>query len=70
VRRDADVLERESEKKRRVEDVRFGGAKVVAGERGGDMGPRRLLRREMAASQRVHGCVCDSPICEHPLCWV
>jgi hypothetical protein len=50
VRRDAFVSVRESvplrEKKRRVDDVRFGGAKSEGGgERGGDIGPRRELRR-------------------------
>jgi hypothetical protein len=41
---DAVVLERE--KNRRVDEVRFGASKfVVAGERGGDMGPRTSFRR-------------------------
>lgn len=47
---DVAVLDRESEllieKKRRVVDARFGGAKEMGGGlRGGDMGPRRSLRR-------------------------
>jgi len=70
---DAVVLERESvvfsEKKRRVEDARLGGANVVpVGERGGDMGPRRSFRRWTAASHNVHGCVWLSPIWPQPLC--
>lgn len=60
VRREAVDAEREidwlSEKKRRVEAVRLGGAWVArGGERGGDMGPRRLLSRCSACSQRVQG---------------
>jgi hypothetical protein len=48
VRRDAVVLDRESEKKRRVDELRLGGAKKlpVAGEvMGGEFGPRKSLRR-------------------------
>jgi hypothetical protein len=72
---DVVVLERESvvfsEKKRRVEDARFGGAKVTtAGESGGDMGPRRSFRRWTALSHKVHGCVWLSPTWPQPLCCV
>jgi hypothetical protein len=75
VRREAEVLVRDSvplnEKKRRVEELRFGGEeKVEAGERIGDEGPRRLLRFRRAVSQRVQGWVCDSPMWPQPLCWV
>jgi hypothetical protein len=64
---DAEVLVRDSvplrEKKRRVEELRFGGEeKVEAGERGGEAGPRRELRCRMAVSHSVQGWVCDSPI--------
>lgn len=60
VRREAVEAERDivwlREKKRRVEPERFTGAGLgAAGERGGDMGPRRSFRRWMAVSQRVQG---------------
>lgn len=56
------------EKKRRVEAERFTGAGLgTAGERGGDMGPRRPFRRWMAASQRVQGWWWDSPMWPQPL---
>ena len=56
------------EKKRRVEAERFTGAGLgAAGERGGDMGPRRPFRRWMAASQRVQGWLWDSPMWPQPL---
>jgi hypothetical protein len=50
VRRDAVVLLRDSvplkEKKRRVEELRFGGEeKFAAGDSGGELGPRREFRR-------------------------
>lgn len=74
-REDADalVLERDSvlpsEKKRLVDEARFGGAKVVSGgDKGGEFGPRKLLSLFRADSQSVHGCVCDSPIWPQPLC--
>lgn len=67
VRRDADVLDRESEKKRRVDDVRLGAKLVAGGESGGEPGPRRLFKRCIAASHNVHGCVWLSPTCPHPL---
>jgi hypothetical protein len=60
VRRDAVVLDRESEKKRRVDEERLGGAKKVpvAGEvMGGEFGPRRSFRRWSATSHSVHGSV-------------
>jgi hypothetical protein len=46
----AEVLERDNvllrEKKRRLEDVRFSGVKVVGGDdRGGELGPRRSFKR-------------------------
>lgn len=45
-----------SEKNRRVDEDRFGASKlVIAGESGGELGPRRSLRRCKAPSQRVHG---------------
>jgi hypothetical protein len=71
----AEVLERDNvllrEKKRRLEDVRFSGAKVVGGEdKGGELGPRRSFRRCSAASQSVQGWVWDSPRCPQPLCCV
>lgn len=44
-----------SEKKRRVDAERFTGAGLAAGDKGGDMGPRRSLSRSRAASQRVQG---------------
>jgi hypothetical protein len=66
VRREAVVLERE--KKRRVDDVRLGGTKLVAaGDNGGVLGPRRSFRRFSARSHSVHGCVCTSPTWPHPL---
>ena len=60
MRREAVDAEREicwlREKNRRVEPERFTGAGLgAAGERGGDMGPRRSFSRWMAASQRVQG---------------
>ncbi len=72
MRREAADAEREmvwlSEKKRRVDAVRFTGAGFgAAGERGGDIGPRRSFNRWNAASQRVQGCWCDSPIWPQPL---
>jgi hypothetical protein len=72
VRRDVVVLERDSEKKRRVDEVRFGGAKSIpGGDSGGELRPPRCtLRRAIAASQRAHGCVCDSPRWPQPLCCV
>jgi hypothetical protein len=70
---DALVFERESwplsEKKRRVDELRF-GVVVTGGDSGGEFGPRRLLSRWMALSHSVHGRSCDSPICPHPLCWL
>jgi hypothetical protein len=75
VRREALVLLRDSvplrEKKRRVEELRFGGAeKFAAGESGGEEGPRREFRRWRAESQSVQGWVWDSPMWPQPLCWV
>jgi hypothetical protein len=72
VRREAVDAEREicwlREKKRRVEPERFTGAGLgTAGERGGDMGLRRSLRRWIAASQRVQGWWWDSPMWPQPL---
>lgn len=72
MRREAVDAEREMvwlrEKKRRVEPERFTGAGLgAAGERGGDIGPRRSLRRWMAASQRVQGWWWDSPMWPQPL---
>lgn len=74
MRREAVDAEREMvwlrEKKRRVEAERFTGAvEGTAGESGGDMGPRRELRRFMAASQRVQGWWWDSPMWPQPLLW-
>jgi len=67
VRRDAVEAEREMvwlrEKKRRVDPERFTGAGLgAAGERGGDMGPRRSFKRLSAALQRVQGWWWDSAI--------
>lgn len=60
-----------SEKKRRVDDDRFGGLKDESGgDSGGEFGPRRWFNLPSATSHSVHGCVCDSPMCPHPLCWV
>jgi hypothetical protein len=65
---DALVDDREScplsEKKRRVDELRFGGeAKSIAGgETGGELGPRIAFSFWIAVSHSVHGCVCDSPI--------
>jgi hypothetical protein len=73
VRRDADVLERESEreKKRRVDDERFGGGGLMTcGDIGGVMGPRSSLSRFTAPSHRVHGCVCEGATWPQPLCCV
>lgn len=72
VRRDAVEAEREMvwlrEKKRRVDPDRFTGAGLgTAGERGGDMGPRRSFRRLRAALQRVQGWWWDSAIWPQPL---
>lgn len=72
---DAVLVERDnvplSEKKRRVDDVRFGGTNLVAGgESGGELGPRRLFRRWIAAGQSVQGWVWLSPTCPQPLCCV
>lgn len=70
VRRDAVVLDREIEKKRRVDELRLGGAKklpVVGEVMSGEFGPRRSLRRWSATSHSVHGSVWDSPICPQPL---
>lgn len=54
------MFERDREKKRRLEDVRFGGRKVVGGEdRGGELGERRSFRRVRALEQRVQGWVWD-----------
>lgn len=52
------------EKKRRVEEERFGDAKGVdgGGERMAALGPRSEFRRFKAASHSVHGWVCDSPM--------
>lgn len=60
VRREAVEVEREivwlREKKRRVDAERLTGAGVgAAGDRGGDMGPRRSFRRCSAVSQSVQG---------------
>lgn len=47
-----------SEKNRLVELDRFGFANPFGGEdMGGELGPRRSLRRCRALSQSVHGCV-------------
>jgi hypothetical protein len=54
-------------RKRRVEAVRFGGAKD--GDRGGELGPRRAERRARAAAHKVQGASCDSPMWPQPLCW-
>lgn len=72
---DALVDERDSvplsEKNRLVDDDRFGGTKVaIGGESGGEFGPRKRFSLSSALSHKVQGCVCDSPICPHPLCWV
>jgi hypothetical protein len=72
---DAVVLLRDSvwlsEKKRLVDEARFGGGKLVTGgDNGGELGPRRPLSRWRAASHNVQGCVCDSPKCPQPLCCV
>ena len=59
------------EKKRRVEELRLSGTeKFAAGERGGELGPRKELRRRKAVSHSVHGFVCDSPMWPQPLCCV
>jgi hypothetical protein len=73
VRRDADVLERESEreKKRRVDDERLGGGGLITwGESGGVMGPRSSLSRFTAPSHSVHGWVCEGATWPQPLCCV
>lgn len=60
MRRDLVVLDRESDQKRRVDEVRLGGAKkvpVVGEVIVGELGPRRSFRRWSAASHRVHGSV-------------
>ena len=59
---DAFVEERERvplrEKNRRVDEERFGGAKLTGGDdKGGELGPRSSLSRFIAVVQRVQGCV-------------
>lgn len=65
VRRDAVVLERDSEKKPRTDEERFGGAakaSVAGGDSGGELGPPRCsFSLAIALGQSVHGCLCDSP---------
>lgn len=64
----------DSDRKRRLDAERLGGGKKlvcwVGEEIGGELGPRREYRRWMASSQRVRGCVEDSPMCPQPECWV
>ena len=72
MRREAVDAEREivwlSEKKRRVDSERLTGAALgTAGDRGGDMGPRKSFSRWTAVSQRVQGWWCDSPMWPQPL---
>lgn len=71
MRREAVEVEREMvwlrEKKRRVDAERLTGAPAVGGDRGGDMGPRRLFSRCTAVSQSVQGWWYDSPMCPQPL---
>jgi hypothetical protein len=68
-RREALVLDRESEKYVRIEELRFSGAAVLtAGDNGGELGPRMLFSRRIAASQRVHGSLWQGAMWPQPLC--